>query len=180
MATLGHLAVGMAAARWEAARPRPLLGSLGASMVLWSGLSLAPDADVIGFRLGVAYADEWGHRGATHSVVFGLAAGLAVALAARAAGRPLLRTWLLGAAVVASHGLLDALTDGGLGAALLWPLSQERYFAPVTPLPVAPIGRAIVSARGFGVMLHELLWFTPLWLYALWPRVSGRAGKLGC
>ncbi|HYX92236.1 MAG TPA: hypothetical protein VE782_11770, partial [Myxococcaceae bacterium] len=43
------------------------------------------------------------------------------------------------------HGLLDALTDGGLGAALFWPLTAARCFAPVLPIPVAPIGPGIFS-----------------------------------
>ena len=43
-------------------------------------LSCLPDADVIGFRLGVPYAAPWGHRGASHSLA--MAAMVAVALAA--------------------------------------------------------------------------------------------------
>ena len=139
-------------------------------MVLWSGLSLLPDADVLGFRLGVAYGDEWGHRGASHSLVFAALVAATVAGIARLCDRPPSRTLVLSALVVGSHGLLDTLTDGGLGAALLWPISDERFFAPVSPLPVAPIGRALVSARGLSVMATELLWFAPLLLYALWPR----------
>jgi len=175
MASLGHIAVGMAAARYESARPAPLLGSLFASMVLWSGLSLLPDADVIGFRLGVAYGDEWGHRGASHSLVISCLVALVFAGIARLAERPFLRTLAIGAVVVGSHGLLDALTDGGLGAALLWPFSHERLFAPVSPLPVAPIGRALLSPRGLYVMVIELAWFAPLFVYALRPKRAAAA-----
>src|SRR5512146_2453815 len=32
--------------------------------------SAIPDLDVIGFRFDVKYADFWGHRGFTHSLVF--------------------------------------------------------------------------------------------------------------
>ena len=170
MASIGHIVVGMAVARWEAQQKRPLLASLFASMVLWSGLSLLPDADVIGFRLGVRYEDEWGHRGASHSLAIALAAALLTALIARLAGRPFGRAAWLAFIVVGSHGLLDTLTDGGLGAALLWPLSDERLFAPVTPLPVAPIGRGILSPRGLYVMAVELVWFAPIAAFSLWPR----------
>jgi inner membrane protein len=143
-------------------------------MTLWSFLSILPDADVIGFRLGIAYAQPWGHRGATHSLTFCLA--LAVALGALA---PLfrlsaLRTTLVAAAVLVSHPLLDTLTDGGLGCALLWPFDTQRYFAPWNPIPVAPIGRAIFSRVGAFVMLTELALFAPVFVYALWPR--GRRG----
>jgi len=170
MASLGHIAVGVAAARWEATRRHPLLTSLFASMVLYAGLSLLPDADVLGFALGVPYADAWGHRGATHSLVFAALIGLCVASLAAVAARPFWRTWLLVSCVVGSHGLLDMLTDGGLGVALLWPLSTTRYFAPVTPLPVAPIGRSLASARGLYVIAVEALLFLPLFWYAFQRR----------
>jgi inner membrane protein len=71
---------------------------------------------------------------------------------------------------VGSHGLLDALTDGGLGAALLWPFSNARLFAPVRPLPVAPIGTGMLSSRGLYVVVVEFIAFLPCWAYALWPR----------
>jgi inner membrane protein len=69
-----------------------------------------------------------------------------------------------------SHGLLDALTDGGLGAALFWPLTAERYFAPVRPIPVAPIGPRIFSMYGLYVIGLEFVIFAPLIWYGLWPR----------
>jgi inner membrane protein len=69
--------------------------------------------------------------------------------------------------VVASHGLLDALTDGGLGVAVFWPFSNERFFAPWRPLPVAPIGARFWSGRGLAVVAVELCWFAPLVLWTL-------------
>ena len=66
--------------------------------------------------------------------------------------------------------MLDTLTDGGLGIALLWPFSNERYFAPWRPLPVAPIGLRILSPHGLRLMLVEALLFLPVWLVAAWPR----------
>jgi inner membrane protein len=159
MASLGHVAVGMAAARLHPSAP------MGRGMVLWSLLSLAPDADIVGFSLGVAYGDPWGHRGATHSLTLALVGG-AVAFAVARRGR----TALLLTAVLASHGLLDTLTDGGLGAALLWPFSLTRFFAPWRPIPVAPIGLALFSPRGLYCAATELVMFAPLWLWALLSR----------
>src|SRR5687768_17218569 len=81
MASLGHIAVGLAAVRLHSAAPlagRPWLTAAAA----WSALSMLPDADVIGFAFGVQYGDEWGHRGATHSFVFSLALGTAIGLVA--------------------------------------------------------------------------------------------------
>jgi inner membrane protein len=77
---------------------------------------------------------------------------------------------MLAVAVAASHPLLDAVTDGGLGVALLWPFSNERFFAPWRPLPVAPIGARMLSPRGLHVVLVEMLWSWPLLVWALWPR----------
>jgi inner membrane protein len=139
-------------------------------MLLWSALSFLPDADVVGFRFGVAYGDEWGHRGATHAPAFAVLVGVAIAVISPRLRLPPLRTGLLATLVVASHGLLDTLTDGGLGCALLWPFSDERFFAPWQPLPVAPIGGAFFSPSGLRVALVELAWFAPLLAYALLPR----------
>ena len=40
----------------------------------------------------------------------------------------------------ASHGLLDAMTDGGLGVAFFSPLDTTRYFFSFRPAVVSPIG----------------------------------------
>jgi inner membrane protein len=90
MASLGHIAVGMAAARAQG-------GGLG-RMASFSALSMLPDADVIAFSLGIPYS------------------------------------------------------------------------APFRPIPVAPIGLGILSERGLHCMAVEALMFSPLFLYALWPR----------
>jgi inner membrane protein len=161
MASIGHVVVGLAAARFsrygQATRWTPF-----SSAVVWSGLSLLPDLDVIGFRLGVHYEDPWGHRGATHSLTFAVAVACVAFIVAKLARFPPLRTALTALVVVSSHALLDTLTDGGLGCALLWPFSNERFFAPWTPLPVAPIGRAFFSAEGLRVALVELAVLSPL------------------
>ena len=136
-------------------------------MAGWAALSLLPDSDVIGFTLGVSYGDPWGHRGATHSLAAAVAGGVAAALAARLASRPAIRTAVVATSVLASHGLLDSLTDGGLGAALLWPFDLTRYFAPWQPIPVAPIGLDFISAYGLTVSLTELVLFAPLVVWAL-------------
>ena len=72
--------------------------------------------------------------------------------------------------VAVSHGMLDTLTDGGLGIALFWPFSNRRYFVPWTPIPVAPIGARMFTARGLRVVMIEALQFAPLLLWSLWPR----------
>ena len=172
MASVAHVAVGVAAARAFQRTGRAPTWRSGLS---WSTLSLLPDADVIGFSLAVRYEDPWGHRGATHSLVAAVVAGIVVGLAARRFNRAFGRTALFAIAVLASHGLLDTLTDGGLGVALLWPVDLTRFFAPWRPIPVAPIGLAFLSPYGLLVSLTELVLFAPLLLYGLRPAAIQRS-----
>ncbi|MBX3272312.1 MAG: metal-dependent hydrolase [Sandaracinaceae bacterium] len=160
MASLGHVAVGMALGRAHA-RERPARWMLAFSL-----LALAPDLDVITFALGVPYEHALGHRGASHALLVALAG----ALAALAPSEHRARAGALGVIAVASHGLLDAATTGGLGVALLWPFDDARYFLPARPIPVAPIGAGMLSRRGLYVLGVEAALFAPLLLYALWPR----------
>ena len=150
--------------------PRRLfwLGALGA---------MAPDLDVIGFALGVPYAHPLGHRGLWHSVPFAALAAACLTALAFPHALPSLsrrRAWLYLFLAIASHGLLDAATDGGLGVALLSPFTNARFFLPFRPIAVSPLGiSAFFTARGIGVIESELLWvwlpFTALGL-ALWRR----------
>jgi inner membrane protein len=131
MASIGHVALGLVASRQYRAHA---LGrsSVALSMLFWSALSLLPDVDIVGFGLGVRYADAWGHRGATHSFVFAALVGLLIgALASRSRGA-WLRSAAYACAVIASHPLLDTLTSGGLGCALFWPFDLTRYFCPLS------------------------------------------------
>lgn len=138
----------------KAIPPRLLAAGVVASMV--------PDADVLGFSLGVAYGSEFGHRGFTHSLSFAVGLALVGALLFRAWRVPAARAFWFLFLATASHGLLDALTTGGSGIAFLWPWSEERYFAPIQVIEVSPIGFArFVSARGAAVLASELLW---VWL----------------
>ncbi|MFM5930117.1 MAG: metal-dependent hydrolase [Novosphingobium sp.] len=122
-------------------------------------LAMLPDADVLGFRFGIAYADNWGHRGATHSLAIALLlAGLTAALVPASRSRIALAFLFFAAA---SHGLLDMLTDGGLGVALFWPIETARHFFDWTPIRVSPIGAGFFSSRGLETALSELLW---VWL----------------
>lgn len=126
--------------------------------------TIAPDFDTIAFKLGIAYADQFGHRGASHSLTFALAVGVLGTMVASWLRTTRWRALLFLAFCTASHPLLDALTNGGLGVALLWPWSQERVFAPWRPIAVSPIGAGFFSLRGLAVLWSELQW---VWLPAL-------------
>ncbi|MGE3692911.1 MAG: metal-dependent hydrolase [Novosphingobium sp.] len=145
-----HAVVPLAAAIGLGAKwaPRPL--TLAAAL-----FAILPDADVVGFRFGIAYADMWGHRGATHSLaIAAILASLAVALR-REWRSPFAWTFLFLAA--ASHGLLDMLTDGGRGVALFWPFENSRHFFPARPIRVSPIGAGFFSARGLETVVSEMV-----------------------
>jgi inner membrane protein len=166
MASLGHIAVGLTAARLQ-----PTTAPSGRRWLLaaaaWSALSMLPDADVVGFGFGVRYEDEWGHRGATHSFVFSVIVGTLIGLAASRFKLPALRTGITASLVLVSHALLDTMTTGGLGCALFWPFDPTRYFAPWRPIPVAPIGLSFISPYGMMVASIELLLFAPLLWFGL-------------
>ena len=125
-------------------------------------LAVLPDADVVAFIFGVPYGATFGHRGFTHSLAFAALAGAAtVTLFFRDAGNRLSLA-IFFALAAASHPLLDALTNGGLGVAFFSPFSNRRYFFPFRPLQVSPIGPAsFFSEWGLAVIRSELLW---VWL----------------
>jgi inner membrane protein len=130
------------------------------------GLGLLPDLDAVAFPLGIPYSHRFGHRGFSHSFLFALLGSLLVALPASAAlAVPFWPLWGCFFAVLVSHTLLDALTNGGLGVALFSPLDESRYFFPWRPIQVSPIGLAVFSRWGLRALLSEVLWvWVPLGL----------------
>jgi inner membrane protein len=121
--------------------------------------SIVPDLDVLAFRLGIPYASAWGHRGFSHSLLFALiVAVVGAGLARYLFSTPKQTFWFLLLAV-ASHGILDAFTNGGLGVAFLWPFSSERFFSSVRPIEVAPLGFSrFLTPKGLVVLRSEILW----------------------
>jgi inner membrane protein len=127
--------------------------------------SVLPDLDVVGFRFGVPYGHLLGHRGLSHSVAFAafLSACFAWLLPIEAQGSRLVLFGFLFSSTM-SHGLLDALTSGGLGVAFFAPFENSRYFFPWRPIRVSPVSvSAFLSATGVRVLRSELRW---IWLPA--------------
>lgn len=136
--------------------PRLLLAGVAASML--------PDADVLGFYLGIPYGDALGHRGFSHALMSAAVIGLLAGLAAPAFKSTRLKACLFIAICMASHGLLDMLTDGGKGVAVFWPFTEHRYFFPWHGIEVSPLGLdRILSQRGIAIAHSELRW---IWLPA--------------
>jgi inner membrane protein len=139
--------------------------------------SLLPDADVITFGTGIQYEDVLGHRGFSHSLLFAaLWSLLVVAVEFKSHVRFSRPWWLLVAfffGVTASHGVLDALTNGGLGVAFFSPFDTARYFFPWTPVAVSPLTAGqFLSEWGVRVLGSELKYIV-LPVALLWLTVWG-------
>ncbi len=134
--------------------------------------AVLPDADVVGFAFGIRYEDFWGHRGFSHSLVFAIILGVFVtAFFYRKIFLTKISLYyiLYFSICTASHGVLDAMTTGGLGIAFLSPFDNTRYFFPWRPIQVSPIGASkFFSLWGIKVLLSELIWIgIPAGMYIL-------------
>jgi len=98
--------------------------------------AVVPDLDVISFHFGLPYGHMLGHRGLSHSLPFAavLAAIVTVFLhRIRTTSASVGRLWAFFFLATASHGVLDAMTDGALG----W-RSSRRSRTPATSSPGGP------------------------------------------
>lgn len=173
---LSHAVAATAVGQWYANRRLP-----AKFWLLTAVCALLPDIDVIGFSLGIPYGDMLGHRGLTHSIPFAGVVGLVAARSFVKSDGLGVGSWELGAlwvyfaAITASHGLLDAFTNGGRGIAFFAPFSNQRFFFPWRPIQVSPIGVGFFSARGLAVLQSELRWILlPSVIIALLARMRVR------
>jgi len=123
--------------------------------------AIMPDADVLSFRFGIPYEALWGHRGMTHSLIFGLAFGALLALVVhyRRSGKDRLILASYYAFCTISHGILDGLTTGGRGVAYFAPWDIDRYFLPWRMIKVSPLGVSnFFSKWGMQVISSEAFW----------------------
>lgn len=152
----------------------PLLATGGSALSLRQRVGIAAvaclaDLDLIGVVFDIRPDALWGHRGATHSLLFALVlTGIAGVFA-----RPL-RGWLLFAAL--SHPLVDLLSEFESGVALLAPW-HERFHFFVRPVPALPLGvNELLGAHGVLVLLNEVLLIVVpfMLLMAIWRSTSWR------
>jgi inner membrane protein len=164
----------------------PFFRAPGVPARLWGlgvACAMAPDLDVVAFRLGIPYDDVLGHRGLWHSIPFAAGFAALVTLAAFSRARPAfsrVRAWAFLFLATASHGLLDMLTNGGLGVALWSPLENERRFFAFRPIEASPLDvRAFLSPRGLAILANEArwVWLPCLALACLGTVVRRRAGS---
>jgi inner membrane protein len=172
--TYTHAVVGLGLAQlYTPPRLRWLYWGLAAALAVF------PDFDAFS---SAAYGALLGHRGFTHSLVFAL---WLAALAASLTFRPLRANfWALTGVfflAAASHGLLDALTRGGMPIPFFWPLTEQRY-GDWGPVPVADLALEVPDPRRSRALRSELLW---VWLptgvfvasLALWRYVRRRPAR---
>jgi len=160
-------------------RPRGV-ASLKVALVL-SVVAVLPDVDVLAFRFGIPYEHPLGHRGLTHSLAFAAVVGmLTPGLWFREVTR-FTRAWwvlaLLAFLACASHGVLDALTDAGLGVGFFLPFENGRYFFPWRPLATSPVSpAAFFRGRALQILAKELVW---IWLPVglVWAFVRRARGR---
>ena len=124
--------------------------------------AIIPDADVISFKFGIKYEDFWGHRGFTHSILFALLLSVVICVIfyrKKLLSKTGVFLFIYFFVCTASHGVLDAMTTGGLGVAFLSPFDNARYFFPFRPIQVSPIGASrFFSIWGLKVIVSELIW----------------------
>lgn len=125
--------------------------------------AICPDFDVIAFAFDVPYGDMFGHRGITHSLLFAFGLGVLIVLLWFRETRLFTGKWWSLVSyffvVTASHSVLDAITNGGLGVAFLAPFNNERFFFPWRPVEVSPIGiEPFLSEEGLDVIVSEIKW----------------------
>jgi inner membrane protein len=158
--SIAHAAPALALipAFWQPGTPQRL-------WVLGVVCAAAPDLDVIAFAFGIPYEHPLGHRGLCHSIPFAAAAAAVLTLLAFPAPRSgfsRVRAWGYLFLATASHGVLDAFTNGGRGIALLAPFDWSRIFFAFRPIEVSPLRvGAFLSTRGLSILANEFLW---VWL----------------
>ncbi len=127
--------------------------------------SAGPDLDVGLFAYGVEYEDTFGHRGFFHSLAFAMIlAVIVVELGFRREIVRFSRAWWSHTAfffaLTASHGLLDAFTNGGMGIAFFSPFNTTRYFFTEL-IEVSDMGLSALFRR----RMAEVLWSEMRWVW---------------
>lgn len=141
--------------------------------------AMAPDLDAIANPLfGLQASSIYSHRGFTHSLFVAMGAGLiAAALHRRLGVRPLTAAAVVGGAM-ASHGLMDMMTDTGLPVAILWPLSSTRLYADWRPIHGGELELSHIATQ-LAPRLETELWQLVLPMLAVAIAIRGCRALIG-
>jgi inner membrane protein len=144
--------------------------SIGAKFwILTIICAILPDIDVIMFFFGIPYGHMYGHRGFSHSILFALLVSFIVVLIGFRKIERNTKVWwsfvLYFFLVGLSHGILDAMTSGGLGIGFFMPFDSTRYFFPFRPIRVSPFSvMHFFGTEGQRIIVSELIW---IWIPAI-------------
>lgn len=174
-----HFVVGAALSQGA----RPPRGAWLRTAVVFGLLASLQDLDFILLAFGIPLDHPLGHRGLTHSLAFAVLLGILGAMALGAHRRQR-RTFVVTAAAgflaAASHGLLDMVTRGGSGVALLMPFLSERWSFPFQPINVSLLRSGDFVPAVFEVFKSEFLWiWIPLALVGVGRWLVSATGPLG-
>ena len=156
---LTHSIIGLAGAKILRARKAPVR-----FLVLSVICSAIPDIDNLFARIfNIPYGHFFGHRGFFHSPFFALVFSLFVVFVFFHKSKSFSHRRIYLVAyfflLTVSHGLFDALTNGGLGVAFLSPFSNTRYLFPWTPIQASPFGvTAFFTDPGQQAFADECAW----------------------
>lgn len=146
--------------------------------------SIIPDADVFGYHwLYIPSNHFFGHRGFFHSPFFAALLSIFIVTIFYRKEETFSKQWwshiLYFFVLTTSHGILDALTNGGQGIAILSPVSNQRFFFPWTPIEVSPLNiKAFFSQRGLTVLGNEIIWiWAPSFLIVIFLKLKGNIKK---
>lgn len=155
--------------------------SLWQTLVLGAALGILPDTD-----LAFVWILDWGvmaHGAMTHSILFAICVGIAVAAWRGEERTRRLREGLIFTSAVLTHGVLDMLVrkDFG-GAALYWPFSDEKLrFGLFDYFAFYPGSEPLETVlwRALQISTYEAVLFAPCllvaWLiYAHRRKANGR------
>jgi inner membrane protein len=137
--------------------------------------AVIPDLDVLtGPLFQIPHTHDFGHRGASHTLLFALLLASVAMLRAGALRAPPLTAFLFLALATVSHSLADMLTQGGKGIMILWPLEDARFKFLLHPIEASPVGmKAFETGVIWQVLLSETLWLLlPAALVAFFTRLA--------
>jgi len=131
--------------------------------------AILPDIDVIMVSFGIPYQHILGHRGVSHSVLFASVIALLIVIAGFREIKHFSKLWWSFVAyffcIGLSHGVLDAMTSGGLGVGFFMPFDLTRYFFPVRPIRATPFSIIrFFGTEGQRILVSELFW---IWIPAI-------------
>lgn len=170
--TTTHALLPVAVAVAVVRRPMPW------TLVIIAALAAAaPDVDGLFKHIWhLPRSSIYSHRGAAHSLFVALATGLvAAAFYERLGVRPLTAGVTVSAAM-ASHGLMDMMTNEGEPVAYLWPVSSVRLYADWRPIPSSPVHIEHLVSEGFARLQSDLSYLIiPMFAAALAFRAARTA-----